>query len=56
MRLLKPKFWDKKHYSFFSVLFYPLTYFLDLHEFITATFIKKKKFLILKQYALEIFI
>tara|TARA_B100000989_G_scaffold279595_1_gene242345 strand:- start:9409 stop:10347 length:939 start_codon:yes stop_codon:yes gene_type:complete len=43
MRLLKPKFWDKKHYSFFSVLFYPLTYFLDLHEFITATFIKKKK-------------
>ena len=43
MNLLKPKFWDKKHLTFHSIILYPFTYILDLRNLITF-FIKPKKY------------
>ena len=41
--LNKPKFWDKKHESFFSLIFLPLTILLILVNWLSQ-FINKKKF------------
>ena len=43
MKLLKPKFWDKKRLTFLSIILYPLTYILDLRNLVTI-FIKPKKY------------
>ena len=43
MNLLKPKFWDKQHLTFQSIILYPFTYILDLRNLITF-FIKPKKY------------
>ena len=43
MNLLKPKFWDKQHLTFQSIILYPFTYILDLRNLITI-FIKPKKY------------
>ena len=43
MKLLKPKFWDKKRLTFLSIILYPLTYILDLRSLVTI-FIKPKKY------------
>ena len=43
MNLLKPKFWDKQHLTFKSIILYPFTYILDLRNLITF-FIKPKKY------------
>ena len=43
MNLLKPKFWDKQHLTFQSIILYPLTYILDLRNLIKF-FIKPKKY------------
>ena len=44
MKIKKPKFWDKKYFTFFSVILWPLSFFyqifLSLKKFIT----KKNKF------------
>ena len=49
MNLLKPKFWDKQHLTFQSIILYPLTYILDLRNLIKF-FIKPKNIRILKLY------
>ena len=43
MKLIKPKFWDKK-ISFLSILFYPLTLLVKIFIFFKKTFSIKKKF------------
>ena len=43
MNLLKPKFWDKQHLTFQSIILYPFTYILDLRNLVTF-FIKPKKY------------
>ena len=44
MNINKPKFWDTKHQTFFSIFLLPISYFLLLLIFIKKFFITKKKF------------
>ena len=41
MKFLKPKFWDKKQISFFSILLYPIALFIRLLIFFKLFFAKK---------------
>ena len=40
MKFLKPKFWDKKQISFFSILLFPITLFIKLLNFLKCIFAK----------------
>ena len=40
MKFLKPKFWDKKQISFFSILLFPITLFIKLPNFFKRIFTK----------------
>ena len=40
MKFLKPKFWDKKQISFFSILLFPITLFIKLLNFLKSVFAK----------------
>ena len=44
MLLFKPKFWDKKYISFFSILLLPITFLIRMLIFIKKYFIKKHQF------------
>ena len=41
MNFLKPKFWDKKQISFFSILLFPIALFIKLLNFFKLFFTKK---------------
>ena len=41
MKFLKPKFWDKKQISFFSILLSPIALFIKLLNFFKLFFTKK---------------
>lgn len=43
MKLLKPKFWDKQHLTFHSIILYPLTFILNLRN-LYKIFINPKKY------------
>ena len=40
MKFLKPKFWDKKQISLFSILLFPITLFIKLLNFLKSFFTK----------------
>jgi tetraacyldisaccharide 4'-kinase len=44
MRIYKPNFWDKKNYTFFSVILLPITFFLQFLNFLKQLLQKKIKF------------
>ena len=44
MKFLKPKFWDKKQISLFSILFSPITLFVKLLNFFKRIFTKNHRF------------
>ena len=41
---MKPKFWDNRKISLFSILLYPLTFIIDLRTFFLGCFKKKVSF------------
>ena len=51
---MKPKFWDNRKISLFSILLYPLTFIIDLRTFFLGCFKKKVSFKKLRQSVLEI--
>ena len=42
MKFFKPKFWDKKHISFYSIILFPISLIIQLLNFIKVTSIKSK--------------
>ena len=44
MKFFKPKFWDKKHISFFSITLFPLSLLIQLLNFLKSITIKRKSF------------
>ena len=44
MKILKPKFWDKKELSLFSVILLPVAFLYQLLLYIKFSFVKKKTF------------
>ena len=42
MKFLKPKFWDKRHLTFQSIILYPFTFIIDIKEFFDALKQSKK--------------
>jgi len=44
MKFLKPKFWDKNHLSFFSILLFPISILIKVVNFFKNIFNKKYVF------------
>ena len=44
MRILKPKFWDEKRISFYSIILLPFSFVYSFFVFIKYIFYKKKTF------------
>ena len=44
MKFFKPKFWDKKQISFFSIILFPLSLLIQLLNFLKSITIKRKSF------------
>ncbi len=44
MKILKPKFWDSKSLSLFSIVFLPISFFYQLILYVTEKISKQKKF------------
>ncbi len=43
MKLIKPKFWDRRYYSFLSLVLYPFSIIIDIRNFIYS-FVKLKRY------------
>ena len=44
MKILKPKFWDKRELNLFSLILLPFAFFYQLLVYIKFSFVKKKNF------------
>ena len=54
MKIKKPKFWDKRYQTFFSILLWPISFLYQIVISIKETAAIKKNFLY-RLYVLEIF-
>ena len=44
MKVLKPKFWDKRELSLFSLILLPVAFFYQILVYTNSFFVKKKNF------------